>query len=185
MRRIEPDERYLDVPALKRLEELFERPTRIRPSRRVELVSDGRQLVVRRVLEHAPADYEYHLVAGEDIEIPEAGWRIAAARTNEREHHAEHAQSVAVAHDSAISIIVRNRRRGDRFRPLGMDNEKKLSDFFIDRKIPKEIRDTLPLVLIDGRIAWIVGTEVSEDFRLEGGEAARLVLSASRLGDDR
>jgi tRNA(Ile)-lysidine synthase len=96
-----------------------------------------------------------------------------------------HVQEIAFTATGSGTIVVRNRRRGDRFRPLGMSNEKKLSDFFIDRKIPRDIRDTLPLVLIDGRIAWIAGIEVSDDFRLGRGESERLVLSAWRSGDDR
>lgn len=185
IRRIDPDERYLDVPALRRLEELFERAGRLRPSRKVELVSDGRLLTVRRVTERAAEDYEYRLQSGGTIEIPSAGWRISVGAPCEGGSAPSFAQTVALPSGGGDVVVVRNRRRGDRFRPLGMPVEKKLSDFFIDRKIPKDIRDTLPLVLIAGRIAWIAGTEVSDDFRLGRGESERLVLCASRLGDDR
>jgi tRNA(Ile)-lysidine synthetase-like protein len=42
-------------------------------------------------------------------------------------------------------ISIRNRRNGDRLNiKIGT---KKLKDFFIDKKIPLEIRDTIPLVV--------------------------------------
>ena len=60
-----------------------------------------------------------------------------------------------------------SRRPGDRFRPLGMGRAKKLQDFLVDRKIPREIRDSLPLVVDrDDRIVWVVGESVAEDFRV-------------------
>ena len=38
-------------------------------------------------------------------------------------------------------LVVRNRRPGDRFRPLGLGGQKKLQDFFVDRKVAREARD--------------------------------------------
>ena len=57
--------------------------------------------------------------------------------------------------------MVRLRRPGDRFTPLGMDGSKKLKDYFIDLGLPVSARDATPLVVGDGRIAWIVGHAVS------------------------
>ncbi|MFA6955575.1 MAG: tRNA lysidine(34) synthetase TilS [Thermoanaerobaculia bacterium] len=187
VRRLDPDERYLDVPALARLDELVARRGRTRPSRTVELASDGSTLTIRRVAGRVPSsEFESVLTPGSIVEVGEAGWRVAAGAVAPPEEARDvHAQEIALPETEGRAIVVRNRRRGDRFRPLGMSSEKKLSDFFIDRKIPRDIRDTLPLVLIDGRIAWIAGIEVSDDFRLGRGESERLALSAWRSGDDR
>ena len=59
-----------------------------------------------------------------------------------------------------LPLAVRSRQPGDRFRPLGMGGrEKKLQDFLVDRKVAREERDSLPLV-VDGadRIVWVVGS---------------------------
>ena len=61
---------------------------------------------------------------------------------------------------------VRNRRPGDRIRPLGSAGERKLKELLIDRRVPAEARDRLPLLEIGGRIAWIPGVAVDESFRL-------------------
>ena len=66
-----------------------------------------------------------------------------------------------------------NRRHGDRFRPLGMQHDKKLKDLLIDRKIAAALRDRIPLVVWQGTIVWVAGVEVSELFKVTG-EAADL-----------
>jgi tRNA(Ile)-lysidine synthase len=83
-----------------------------------------------------------------------------------------------------LPLSVRSRKPGDRFRPLGMGGrERKLQDVLVDRKIPRERRDSLPLV-VDGsdRILWIVGEAVAEDFRVTEPSQAVIFLKARRLG---
>ncbi|HSB77576.1 MAG TPA: tRNA lysidine(34) synthetase TilS [Candidatus Methylomirabilis sp.] len=63
---------------------------------------------------------------------------------------------------------------GDRFRPLGLRGQKKLQDFFVDAKVPRGQRARIPLLLADGRIAWVVGQRVAEDFRWAGRGTACL-----------
>ncbi|NMC81927.1 MAG: tRNA lysidine(34) synthetase TilS, partial [Armatimonadetes bacterium] len=62
---------------------------------------------------------------------------------------------------------VRNRRNGDRIRPIGLDGSRKVADILTDRKVPLSVRDSLPLVLCGLRIAWIPGIAVDEAFRVE------------------
>jgi tRNA(Ile)-lysidine synthetase-like protein len=74
-------------------------------------------------------------------------------------------------------FVIRNRRDGDRFQPLGMRREKKLKDFLIDRKIPSEFRDRIPLVLWRGKIVLLAGVEVSEAFKITGeGEVYEVAI---------
>ncbi len=63
-------------------------------------------------------------------------------------------------------IILRYRKNGDKFCPLGMSGRKKLKDFFIDLKIPKEERNSIPLICFDDEIAWIVGYRSSEKYKI-------------------
>lgn len=65
-------------------------------------------------------------------------------------------------------LVVRNRRPGDRLRPLGAPGERKLKDLLIDRRVPRRERERLPLLVVDGRIAWVPGVTVDEAFRLPG-----------------
>jgi tRNA(Ile)-lysidine synthase len=62
--------------------------------------------------------------------------------------------------DGLRTLILRTPLAGDRMSPLGMDNHtKKISDIFVDRKIPKCDRDTQP-VLIDESTGSILALPV-------------------------
>ena len=54
-------------------------------------------------------------------------------------------------------LVVRTRRPGDRFQPLGMTGHKKLQDFFVDSKTPRDWRSRIPLLIAGERVAWVVG----------------------------
>ncbi|HLM31042.1 MAG TPA: tRNA lysidine(34) synthetase TilS [Solirubrobacterales bacterium] len=78
-------------------------------------------------------------------------------------------------------IEVRTWREGDRIRPLGMQGTKTLGDLFTDCHVPRSLRASLPLVTVDGEIAWVVGVAVSEDFRLDPSAEQVAVLTARAL----
>ncbi|MBP3940985.1 MAG: tRNA lysidine(34) synthetase TilS [Christensenellaceae bacterium] len=70
--------------------------------------------------------------------------------------------------------LVRTRRSGDLFRPVGMEGYKKLSDWFIDEKIPQDKRDLIPLVVKENRVLVIGGHAVSEDAKVQPGQQLAL-----------
>lgn len=61
---------------------------------------------------------------------------------------------------------VRYRRNGDRFKPFGMKNTKKVKDFLIDAKIDRKDRDKLPIITSASDIIWIVPLRISEDYKV-------------------
>jgi tRNA(Ile)-lysidine synthase len=77
------------------------------------------------------------------------------------------------------TLRVRSWRDGDRIRPLGLGGSKSLQDLFTDRKVPRSLRRTLPVVTAGDRIAWIAGVAVSEEFAATPGTERVAVLSAS------
>ncbi len=92
--------------------------------------------------------------------------------------------TVAVAQGPLnLPLAVRGRRAGDRFRPLGVAGRQKLQDFLVNRRVPRESRDGLPLVVDDhDRIVWVVGESVAEDFRVTDPSQGVILLKARRLG---
>jgi len=54
-------------------------------------------------------------------------------------------------------ISVRNRREGDRISPIGIAGEKKLKDIFIDKKIPRDQRDRIPIFTAGDTLIWVKG----------------------------
>lgn len=58
---------------------------------------------------------------------------------------------------SGAELTLRTRRAGDKFAPLGLaGHSQKISDVFINLKVPKTYRDRVPLLLINDEIAWFV-----------------------------
>lgn len=55
---------------------------------------------------------------------------------------------------------------GDRFKPLGMDQYKKLSDFLTDQKLNRLDKQKVWVLLSGNDIAWVVGQRISEDFKI-------------------
>ncbi len=78
-------------------------------------------------------------------------------------------------------LLVRTWREGDRIRPLGMDGTKSLQDLFTDRGVPRSLRHHLPVVTAAGRVVWVAGVAVSEDFRLSPEAREAAVLTARVL----
>ncbi|MBF0541284.1 MAG: tRNA lysidine(34) synthetase TilS [Nitrospirae bacterium] len=62
------------------------------------------------------------------------------------------------------TLKIRTRNKGDFFYPQGFGKKKKLQDFFIDEKIPREIRDTIPIIYLNNEIVWIAGHRADERF---------------------
>ena len=59
-------------------------------------------------------------------------------------------------------MFLRNTLPGDRFMPLGMQGTQKVKDFFINNKIPREIRPKTPVLVSKDTIVWIVGHRIDE-----------------------
>jgi len=71
-------------------------------------------------------------------------------------------------------LIVRARKRGDRFQPLGLSLPKKVGEFMIDAKIPQAWRQQVPIVCSPSQIVWVVGWRI--DDRVKVSDNTKQVL---------
>ncbi len=77
-------------------------------------------------------------------------------------------------------LWVRNARPGDRFQPLGSPGTKKLSDFFIDQKVPSYERWRTPVVTDGETIVWVCGFRLDDRYKVT--ERTKRILKLS-LGE--
>ena len=168
------------------------------PGHRVErigprLVLTGRDAEAapgRRGVAKAPVNlFQYPLSIPGEVQLAEAGCVVAA----ELETAAGDAQAPARAGKGPLALVrrdlfqgplaVRNRRPGDRFRPVGVGGRKKLQDYFVDRKVALGRRDQVPLV-VDGsdRIVWVAGYGIDEAFRVTDPSQSVLLLRLKVMG---
>jgi len=81
------------------------------------------------------------------------------------------------------SLAVRNRRPGDRFRPAGAAGRRKLQDYFVDRKVPRDRRDAVPIIVDrDDRIVWVAGHDIDDAFRVTDRSQGVLILTFKAVG---
>ncbi|MFQ5463865.1 MAG: tRNA lysidine(34) synthetase TilS, partial [Phycisphaerae bacterium] len=71
-------------------------------------------------------------------------------------------------------LVVRTRRRGDRFIPLGAPGSKKLSDFLIDTKVNPKARQRVAVLCDQLGPIWVIGHRI--DDRVKITELTRQVL---------
>ncbi|MBE0647628.1 MAG: tRNA lysidine(34) synthetase TilS [Bacteroidales bacterium] len=76
----------------------------------------------------------------------------------------------------AFPLTLRRWEPGDFFRPFGMNKRKKLSDFFIDEKIPIPDKESCWLLCSAGQIVWVIGHRIDHRFRVTNHTNELLVV---------
>jgi tRNA(Ile)-lysidine synthase len=79
-------------------------------------------------------------------------------------------------------IHLRTIQPGDRISPLGMAGSIKISDLFINNKIPQPARMNWPLIVDDEKVIWVVGLRIADDCRIRSctKEIIHLQVTPSR-----
>ncbi len=80
---------------------------------------------------------------------------------------------------SSKELFIRSRQSGDHFSPLGVSGHKKLKDYFIDKKIPRDERNLIPLITDNNSIFWIIGHQISESVKVKEHTKKVLMLELS------
>ncbi|MBI2217239.1 MAG: tRNA lysidine(34) synthetase TilS [Candidatus Rokubacteria bacterium] len=117
-------------------------------------------------------------------EIPEVGLAMHA-RVIDADGYTVPRTARAVAFDAdglRGPLVVRARARGDRFTPFA-GRQRKLKDVLIDAKVPRWDRDAIPLVEVDGGIAWIAGVRRGDAAPVTGATRRVLELGLTALAD--
>jgi tRNA(Ile)-lysidine synthase len=78
-------------------------------------------------------------------------------------------------------LHLRSWNDGDWFVPLGMESRKKLSDFFVDRKISVPDKKRIPILVSGDSVVWVCGERIDNRFRLTADTKRPLKLTYSRL----
>ena len=116
------------------------------------------------------------------------GWKLSCERWNIPSLAMEQARSNENpfqvwldAKGISDALALRVRQDGDRFQPLGMHgHEMKISDFFINVKLPKRARDRWPLLCMGEKVVWVPGYRPAHPFRLTNSTRQVLYFSMTR-----
>jgi tRNA(Ile)-lysidine synthase len=160
------------------------------PGQRVERIGSALVLTGRpagtagRRVAAAANLFQYSLSIPGEVVVPDAGIVSVEPLAGATVRSGADGSAALVRADlCGGSLVVRNRRPGDRFRPVGVGGRKKLQDFFVDRKIARERRDAVPIVADENdRIVWVAGYEIDEAFRVTDRSQPVLLLKFKALG---
>lgn len=78
-------------------------------------------------------------------------------------------------------LKIRLANHGDKFCPLGTLGEQKLSDFFIDKKIPADIRWITPVIVAEKDIIWLLSHRINENYKVSFSSKNVLQISYKNI----
>jgi tRNA(Ile)-lysidine synthase len=108
-------------------------------------------------------------------------WNMASLAMEQARSNDDPYQVWLDANGIADDLELRVRQMGDRFEPLGMDgHEMKISDFFINIKLPQRARDRWPLLCMGDKVIWVPGHRPAHSFRLMESTRSVLYFSLTR-----
>jgi len=103
-----------------------------------------------------------------EVKVPDSGfialaggWRLSVGRESVEESVLDHVSGAMSALFDAdkitLPVILRSAIEGERMAPFGMSGRVKLSDVFINHKVPRRLRRRWPVVTAGGEILWVPG----------------------------
>lgn len=77
-------------------------------------------------------------------------------------------------------LTIENWKPGDRFCPIGMDGKsKKVKDFLSDLKIDRFEKERVYVLKSEGKICWVIGYRIDENFKLSSSTTATYTFKFS------
>jgi len=117
-----------------------------------------------------------------EVVLKEIGAVIKASIEHEGALHGrERTTAVFDAGKTGTELIVRPREKGDFFYPMGFGKRKKLQDYFVDEKVPRDERDAVPIVIKGNDIVWIAGYRGDERFKVSESTVRFLKIELNKL----
>jgi len=120
-------------------------------------------------------DFTYTLEVPGELDVPEVSVRMRLDRRPVAPWMFQGSASragLALPLTEGDRVTIRNRRPGDRIHPLGAGGSRRLKEVLIDRRVPRPVRERLPLLCVGGRIAWVPGVAIEQRYRLTGHATA-------------
>ncbi|MBI4358702.1 MAG: tRNA lysidine(34) synthetase TilS [Candidatus Omnitrophica bacterium] len=133
------------------------------------LVSVSRDAICIRRRKRPSAFFSYALSLGESVYIPEIDATVSCELLNGKVkvvRKRDPSFDVFDGRELSFPLTVRSRKPGDRFQPLGQARPFKLKEFLINRHIPQEEKDRLPIVLSGSDIVWVGGVAMGDAFKV-------------------
>ena len=133
------------------------------------LVKDRRHLIINA---KESLDFEEALIEKDATKIAYHGRQLRLSKGTAEEWQAYLAADKSPdvlwvdADKLTYPLSIRLWQEGDRFAPLGMKGQKKVSDFLVDKKVPLPQKQTTLVITSGNRIIWLVGHRPDDRFKI-------------------
>ena len=135
------------------------KPGKLLRSATYELSLDREELLLYPIPVAFPA---FELPVGApSFELPEGGYHLTWGPPQKKIDR-NPANAVFDLDRLEFPLQIRSWQEGDRFNPLGMQSEKKISDFLIDNKVPFALKKEVKVLVSGNKIAWVVGMRIAD-----------------------
>jgi len=133
-------------------------------SRTHRIVKDREHLYISEARED---EDKLYYIEKDDIELFEP-FDINIVKLDSSDFRIDRAKNVACIDLAKIDfpLLIRKWKQGDYFQPLGMKGMKKVSDYFIDEKIPLHEKENTWLLCSGKKIVWIMGQRLDDRFKI-------------------
>lgn len=129
-----------------------------------------------------PPFYSVEWDGSAPLPLDKLGLTVTAERTQRPPSFDFDDNAMAYFDGSTVSfpLHVRNRREGDRYKPLGAPGHKKLKEIMRAKSVPLPEREEKPVFLAEKKIIWVLGLPVAEECRISSGTKEVLILRVAR-----
>jgi tRNA(Ile)-lysidine synthase len=138
-----------------------------------QLTLDREDLILVALKDKDAMPRQHLMIHAQDLTIvlPEGELTMVTLSKSEfEETHSfkkDHFEAYLDAEKLIYPLVLRNRQNGDKFKPIGMSSFKKLSDFFIDEKVPVTRKDDIPILVNgNGEIIWVMGLRQDNRYKI-------------------
>jgi tRNA(Ile)-lysidine synthase len=115
----------------------------------------------------AQARYEYPMNIPGSVYIKERKVTLRAELTTKESIDLKSKNEVYLDLDKLQQpVVIRNRRDGDRFQPLGMPGQQKIKNLFVNRKIPSSQRNEIMLLVDRHSVIWIENMHLNDRVKI-------------------
>jgi tRNA(Ile)-lysidine synthase len=159
---------FKDIRALEKLVQRKESGKRISLPLRIEARREYDNLIIvqdKTCLKQV--DYEYPVNVPGIIHVKEINRTICIEKTSRDKINLQSKDIVYLDYDKIQQpLVLRNRRDGDRFQPLGMNGRQKIKSLFINQKIPRYKRNQIMLLADSSSVIWIENMRLSDRIKI-------------------
>lgn len=132
------------------------------------------------------------LKVGETHDLPDSGWQVKIEAFTRNDGAPEELVGTGRnpwraefdAHTIRGELALRTRRPGERFEPRGMGgHHKSVHEYMIEEKIPRQVRDLLPILADEEKLLWVCGYRTDRRAQVTSRTQKVISLEFFRLPD--